>query len=84
LIGGYIADFVSHSVKLVIEVDGGQHSLRSAADMRRTQILEKQGYRVQRFWNNDVLGNMDGVLLSIQRAISATPTPGPSPQGGGE
>jgi very-short-patch-repair endonuclease len=54
------------------------------ADRERTRALEAKGYRVLRFWNNDVLTNIDGVLEEIQRAITSTPTPDPSPQGGGE
>ena len=85
MIGGYIADFVSHNVRLVIEVDGGQHAVREAKDEIRTRVLNKHGYRVLRFWNNDVLLNIDGVVEEIRRAISeTTPTPNPSPQGGGE
>ena len=83
-IGRYIADFASHKTKLIIEVDGGQHSQRSALDAERTRFLESHGYRVMRYWNNDMLTNIDGVLLDIQSAITATPTPNPSPQGGGE
>ena len=71
--GPYIADFVCHSAKLVIEVDGGQHGLAShqAADDRRTGWLEGQGYRVLRFWNNDVLSNTDGVAALIEAALVA-------------
>jgi very-short-patch-repair endonuclease len=47
-------------------------------------VLQADGYRVLRFWNNDVLGNVEGVLEEIQRAMTTTPTPIPSPQGGGE
>jgi very-short-patch-repair endonuclease len=83
-IGRFIADFASHGAHLVIEVDGGQHAVRTEADMERTRALEASGYRVLRFWNNDVLNNVDGVLEAIQRAITTTPTPDPSPQGGGE
>jgi very-short-patch-repair endonuclease len=83
-IGRYIADFVSHAAKLIIEVDGGQHGVNSASDAERTKLLEAHGYRVLRYWNNDVLSNIDGVLEDIQRAITSTPTPDPSPQGGGE
>jgi very-short-patch-repair endonuclease len=86
-IGPYFADFASHQLKLVIEVDGGQHSL-STSDETRTRYLEANGYRVLRFWNNDVLQNMSGVLASIDTAITAEspPTPDPSPPqaGGGE
>ena len=81
-IGPYIVDFVSHHLKLAIEVDGGQHA-ESKRDLARTRTLEDQGYRVLRFWNSDVLTNIDGVLEIIQSAITSTPTPDPSPQGGG-
>jgi very-short-patch-repair endonuclease len=83
-LGRYIVDFVSHDARLIIEVDGGQHDAQSGRDVERTRFLESQGYRVLRFWNNEVLGNIDGVLELIQGAIRPTPTPDPSPQGGGE
>jgi very-short-patch-repair endonuclease len=83
-LGRYIVDFASHGAKLVIEVDGGQHAEQTAADAERTRFLEAEGYRVLRFWNNDVLRNIDGVLEVIQHAVATTPTPSPSPQGGGE
>ena len=86
-IGPYFADFASHRLRIVIEVDGGQHS-GNAADDRRTSDLVSEGYRVLRFWNNDVLENVSGVLLTIDAAIDADrpPTPDPSPPqaGGGE
>jgi very-short-patch-repair endonuclease len=68
-VGRYIVDFASHKARLVIEVDGGQHA-DNAADAVRTNFIEGQGYRVLRFWNNDVLGNIDGVLEVIQTAIA--------------
>jgi very-short-patch-repair endonuclease len=83
-LGAYIVDFASHSLKLVIELDGGQHALQVARDAKRTKFLESKGYRVLRFWNNDVLQNINGVLEVIQNTILSTPTPIPSPQGGGE
>ena len=83
-IGPYIVDFACHQAGLIVEVDGGQHGDAIAADLERTRFLEAEGYRVLRFWNNDVLRNVDGVLEIIQHAITATPTPNPSPQGGGE
>jgi len=83
-IGRYIADFVCHSKRIVIEIDGGQHATQSAADEARTKVLEANGYRVLRYWNNDVLSNVDGVLEDILGHITATPTPNPSPQGEGE
>ena len=77
-IGPFICDFVSRSVKLVIEVDGGQHDWQAEDDARRTRFLEAQGYRVLRFWNNDVLQNPEGVVLAIERALADRPSPGPS------
>jgi very-short-patch-repair endonuclease len=69
-IGDFIADFVSFEEKLIVEVDGGQHqSLTREKDKVRTRWLESQGFRILRFWNNDVLENMDGVLYTIQRSL---------------
>jgi very-short-patch-repair endonuclease len=86
-IGPYFADFASHQVRIVIEVDGGQHS-GSASNEVRTRYLEANGYRVLRFWNNEVLKNISGVLSIIDGAVNADgpPTPDPSPPqaGGGE
>src|ERR1700742_5033165 len=59
-IAGYICDFVCREMRLVIEVDGGQHN-ESAADAIRDHRLSEEGYKVIRFWNNDVLGNTEGV-----------------------
>lgn len=83
-IGPYIADFACHASKLVIEIDGGQHGEQSTRDEMRSKRLETDGYRVLRFWNNDVLTNIEGVLTEIQHAVLTTPTPNPSPHGGGE
>ena len=83
-IGRYIADFVCHAKRVVVEVDGSQHGPRSVVDEERTKILEANGYQVLRYWNNDVLTNVDAVLEDILNKITATPTPYPSPQGGGE
>ena len=83
-LGRYIVDFVSHDARLIIEVGGGQHDAQSPRDVERTRFLQAEGYRVLRFWNNEVLGNIDGVLQLIQGEITTTPTPDPSPQGGGE
>src|SRR5581483_5336819 len=65
----YIADFACLTLQLVIEVDGGQHDVRREQDAIRTAWLETQGYRVLRFCNNDVLGNISGVLEEIARVI---------------
>jgi very-short-patch-repair endonuclease len=63
----YIVDFASHRVRLVIEIDGGQHN--EAVDSARTKLIEREGYRVLRFWNNDVLGNPNGVLAAVDTAL---------------
>jgi very-short-patch-repair endonuclease len=70
-IGPFIADFCDHTAKLIIEVDGGQHGEPRglANDRRRTRWLESQGYRVLRFWNRDVLTNVDGVEVAIMLAV---------------
>ena len=65
-IGAYVVDFVAFEQKLVIEVDGGQHDIQRLADATRTKFLNDGGLRVIRFWNNDVLGNIEGVLATIQ------------------
>ena len=64
-IGGYVADFACVSQRLVIELDGGQHSERRRRDEARTQDLEALGYRVLRFWNDDVFSDLDGVVERI-------------------
>lgn len=70
-IGPYIADFVCFDRRLVVELDGGQHAQpgQVAYDAERTAFLERAGFRVLRFWNNDVLTNPDGVLETIRRAL---------------
>jgi very-short-patch-repair endonuclease len=68
-IGPYFADFASHRAKLIIEVDGSQHADAIEADAARTSLLKAQGYRVLRFWNNEVLQNVDGVLAAIHAAL---------------
>jgi len=77
-IGPFIVDFASRRAKLVIELDGGQHDWQQVADQSRTRIIEAAGYRVLRFWNNDVLANLDGVLQQIQCALPPHPRPLPA------
>ena len=67
-VGTYICDFICREKQIVIEVDGGQHA-ESAADAVRDAYLIAEGYRVLRFWNTDVLGNLEGVLLTIQTEL---------------
>jgi very-short-patch-repair endonuclease len=83
-LGRYIVDFLSHNLKLAVELDAGQHAEQMFRDAKRTKFLETQGYRVLRFWNNEVLQNIDGVLELIQSAILATPTPAPAHKGEGK
>jgi very-short-patch-repair endonuclease len=70
-VGEYIVDFACFEKKLVIELDGVQHNIATnrAQDEARTTALERQGYRVLRFWNNDVLTNIDGVILTIIESL---------------
>ena len=81
-IRNFVVDFVSHRKRLVIEVDGGQHS--EATDRPRTELIEAEGYRVVRFWNHDVLGNGDGVAMMLATYCGeSTPTPTLPHRGGG-
>jgi len=75
-IGPFVVDFVCQERRLVIEVDGGQHAT-DARDVRRDQWLLEHRYRVLRFWNNDVIENMDGVLEMIASALAAEAAPHP-------
>jgi very-short-patch-repair endonuclease len=68
-IGKYIPDFCSPKAKLVIEMDGSQHLEQEEYDTERTKYLESQGYKVIRFWNNDVMNNIEGVILAIMYAL---------------
>ncbi|MFY8135099.1 MAG: endonuclease domain-containing protein [Aquimonas sp.] len=78
----HVLDFYCHAAKLVVELDGGQHT--DQADAARTRALEARGLRVIRFWNNDVLSNTEAVLEAILSALQARPlTPTPLPPGEG-
>jgi very-short-patch-repair endonuclease len=78
----YIVDFVCTDADLIVELDGGQHAEMMASDANRTRRLEAIGYRVLRFWNNDVLTNIEAVLEVILEAVaSAAPHPNPLPSG---
>lgn len=83
-VGDHIADFLCPEAKLIVEVDGGQHS--EETDAARTAALNAAGYRVVRFWNNEVLSNLAGVLRrsgTRYRASDAPLTPTLSPLGRG-
>jgi len=69
-IGNYIVDFCSPRQKLIIELDGGQHLEQQEYDQVRTEFLQAKGYRVLRFWNNDVLFDLNGVMKVILEALS--------------
>jgi crossover junction endodeoxyribonuclease RuvC len=77
-IEGYIVDFVSFDRRLVIEIDGGQHADASGYEERRTRCLEANGFRILRFWNNEVMENEEGVYETILTALRAAPAPSPS------
>ena len=80
-LGPYVVDFVCLVKKLVIEIDGGQHADRAEYDAGRTAALEAKGFRVIRFWNNDVVDNFEGVVQTIERELKH-PHPNPLPQAG--
>jgi very-short-patch-repair endonuclease len=77
-VGRFIADFACIERRLIVEADGGQHDGR-ASDARRTAWLEAAGWRVIRFWNNDILRNPEGVMLAIEAALLGCARRAPSP-----
>jgi very-short-patch-repair endonuclease len=81
-IGPYVVDFACLEARLIIEVDGGQHA-DASRDTRRDAWLRSQGFSVMRFWNNDVLANMEGVLATIAAASSCAPPSLTLPRKGG-
>jgi very-short-patch-repair endonuclease len=86
-IGPYIVDFVSFDAKLVIEVDGGQHSWQTEQDVLRTRWIKSQGFTVIRFWNHEVLQETDSVLQAILERVerqAANRTLPPPLVGGGQ
>jgi len=80
IIESYIVDFVCFEQRLIVEIDGGQHADQVERDARRTVYLESQGFRVVRFWNNEALNNIEGVLETIRSEL-ISPHPAPLPQG---
>jgi very-short-patch-repair endonuclease len=69
-LGPYIVDFCCPDRGLIVELDGGQHAEQASSDQVRTDFLEADGYRVVRFWNHDVLDQMDAILEEIVRLLS--------------
>lgn len=78
-VGKYIVDFVNFERKVVIELDGGQHAV-DPGDKVRDKWFRSEGYKVLRFWDNQVFDNLEGVLETIREAI-LTPHPDPLPRG---
>ncbi len=76
--GCYIVDFVCVERRLIIEIDGGQHAEQAEYDQRRDMWLRNEGYTVLRFWNNEVLQQLEGVLEQIRLTISLSPGPSPA------
>src|SRR4030065_971141 len=81
-LGNYVVDFICYEKRIVIEVDGGQHATEKCKDNERDEWLRRQGFKVLRFWNNDVLQNMNGVS-DVIRNCSNPPHPDPLPPRGG-
>ena len=86
-LGSYIVDFICHEINLIVEVDGGQHQENAGYDQRRDAWLQEQGYTVLRFWNHEVMQEIEGVLEAIRLAAQGAPdpaalSPGPSPASG--
>ena len=80
-IGNYVADFVCYEKRIIVEVDGSQHC--SEKDHERDRWFEGQGFKVIRFWNNEVLKNTEGVWEVIRKTMLISPSPNPSHQGRG-
>jgi adenine-specific DNA-methyltransferase len=85
-VGPFVVDFLCAEKRLIVELDGSQHS--DAADAKRTALLRRNGYQLLRFWNNQVIENLDGVLRAISAQLAAlpavrdTPSPNPLPHAG--
>lgn len=81
-IGNYIVNFVCFEKRLIVEVAGGQHAEQTRYDAERDDWLRAQGFVVLRFWNNEVVDNIEGVTEKIYQSLQSTPFLNPSPQGG--
>ena len=82
-LGRYIADFVCHGARLIIEIDGGQQQGSAPQEAERTRCLQDQGYWVLRFWNNEVLSNLEGMRATIAETLRCHPLPTLPHRGGG-
>lgn len=74
-IGNYIVDFICHEKRIIIEYDGGQHLLQKKQDQKRDEWLQGQGYKVLRFWDNEIFQNIFEVLERIYQVCQKTPSP---------
>jgi very-short-patch-repair endonuclease len=88
VIGPFITDFCCFEQRLVVELDGGQHASKTATDETRSAFLCSRGYRVLRFWDNEVFENIDAVLQRVAQVLGESnetqkPSPFPSPSGRG-
>jgi very-short-patch-repair endonuclease len=81
-IGPYFADFACVAAKLVVEIDGEHHAFQTEADARRTELMKRKGWRVIRFWANEVVSNIEGVGIEILTHL--TPALSPHEDVGGE
>jgi very-short-patch-repair endonuclease len=80
-IGAYVVDFVHFGARLIVEADGGQHN-GALHDEHRDAWLQAQGFKVMRFWNNEIMNNLEGVLSSVMTEIAKAPSPpAPLPRG---
>jgi very-short-patch-repair endonuclease len=82
-VGPFICDLMCRQAMLVVELDGGQHGERALQDEARTRYIESEGFRVIRFWNNEVMENLDGVLVRILEVLETSVPPPPTPPAGG-
>lgn len=78
-IGKYVVDFVCFEKSIIIEADGGQHAEEKNKDHERDKWLKPQGFKVMRFWNNDILGNIEGVMETIREQCLNHPPLNPLP-----
>jgi len=78
-IGPFVVDFACIDCRLIVELDGGQHGSQIETDNQRTAWLSERGWRVLRFWNNEVFENMDGILERIASALATGDCPHPVP-----
>ncbi len=81
-IGRYIVDFICLERRVIVELDGGQHSSQTEYDNRRDRWLREQGYQVLRFWNHEVMQQLDAVLERIRLAAFSPSPPTPLPRAG--